>query len=312
VVLVDNASSGNTVELIRRDFPTVEIICSKVNLGYGEAVNLAFQHLATEYVAVVNQDLYAEAGWIDRLVDALQDDPRAALATPRIVLTSDPSRLNTCGIALHYTGITPCRGYGRPAEAYPDREEVAAVSGAAFVARRHVFESIGGFDGTFFMYHEDTDLSVRVALAGYHCLYVPSAVVMHEFTPRFSADKLYFLERNRLLLLLKNWHWRTLLLLSPALFLVELAVWTYAIALGVAPARAKLRSYSWLVGHWLQIGEARRQVQRLRRVPDSVVLARTVNDLQLAELGTAGHVASAVTSPFFRGWRRVIDGVVSW
>ena len=83
--------------------------------------------------------------------------------------------------------------------------------------RRDVFEALGGFDPLFFMYLEENDLSLRAALAGFTTLFVPRAIVMHDFVPRFSAEKIHWLERNRFLLLAKLFKWRTLLVLTPAL-----------------------------------------------------------------------------------------------
>jgi len=234
VLVVDNASSDGTVELVRREFPSVRVQPGARNVGYGAAGNQGATISQSEYLVVMNQDVVCTTDWVSRLVAALEDDPTAALATPKILIRDDPYRINACGNAPHFTGITTCRGYGYPASDFAIREEVAAVSGAAFMMRRSVFEALGGFDESFFLYLEDTDLSLRAVLAGHRCLYVPSATVLHEFEPRFSEDKLFFLERNRHMMLLKLYRWRTLLLMLPALVLTEAAVWGYA-ALGGPP-----------------------------------------------------------------------------
>ena len=311
-IVVDNASSDNTIETVRDEFPNVELVETGQNLGYGGAVNLVMGRLESPYVAVVNQDVIGVEGWIDRLVEALEQHLDAAVATPRILLADDPSRLNTCGNDVHYTGITPCRGYGEPASAYGALEDVSAISGAAFVVRRAMFEAVGGFDASFFLYLEDTDLSLRVALAGYRCLYVADSVALHAFAPRFSAAKLHFLERNRHALLLKTYRWRTLFVLGPALLLVELAVWAYAVMRGPEAIRSKAKAYLWIGRHRRQILLARRRAQAVRRISDRDLFGRLTTELQLGELGAAGKAASMITAPLFRGWHRVANELITW
>src|SRR6266536_829632 len=216
VIVVDNGSTDVTADLVRRHFPSARLLQQHENLGYGGASNLGARFVDTDYIAVLNQDVISTPGCLERLVAALDADPTAALATPMVLLKDDPHRVNACGNAPHYTGITVCRGYNLPARRFTRQEEVAAISGAAFVIRRHVFDPLGGFLPLFFLYLEDTDLSLRAALAGHRCLLVPRATVLHQFTPQFSAAKLGWLERHRHAMLLKLFRWRTLGIIAPA------------------------------------------------------------------------------------------------
>lgn len=161
VIVVDNASQDGTPQAIREHFPWVRVLCSPENVGFGAANNLAAAQARGEYLAFLNPDTTAEPGWLEALIAALEDDPSAGLATPKILLMQDPQRINTCGNDIHISGLTLCRGMGEPSAAFSQLETVSAVSGAAFVVRRALFEAIGGFDPLFFMYMEDTDLSLR-------------------------------------------------------------------------------------------------------------------------------------------------------
>jgi GT2 family glycosyltransferase len=313
ILVVDNASGDGTVDLVRRGFPAVRLLRVATNLGYGAASNRGVRSCPAEYLAIMNQDVVSTAGWIDRLVSALDEAPMAALATPKILVKDEPSRVNACGNTPHYTGITWCHGYGRPSGDFGQREDVAAVSGAAFVMRRTVFEELGGFDPDFFLYLEDTDLSLRAALAGYRCLLVPDAVVLHDFEPRFSADKLFFLERNRHAMLVKLYRWRTLLVLMPALLLTEVAVWGYAVLGGRRHLWAKVRACAWVLVHLRAILRARRQTQATRRLPDQTLLQRFAADLHVDELGrSSGWLVAAVMNPLLRGWYQVARVAVRW
>jgi len=313
VVVIDNASTDGTTELVSHEFPWVRIIKSERNVGYGSACNTAAAQSKAEYIAVVNQDVISTLGWIDRLVTALDQSPEAALATPKILLKSDPGRINACGNAPHYTGITPCRGYNRPASEYCRLEEVPAVSGAAFVIRRSAFESLGGFDSSFFLYFEDTDLSLRARLAGYRCLCVPDAVVLHDFAPRFSADKIFFIEANRHATWIKLFRWRTLLILAPALILTELSVWAYCLVRGPRCLAAKTRALYRFLSTLPAILQSRRSAQMLRRVADGDLMAACSSRLQLEEIELGvGRPLSAAINTVYSWWYGCAVVLVKW
>jgi GT2 family glycosyltransferase len=313
IVLVDNASRDATVDLVRRVHPDIMVIRSKDNLGYGHGANLGIEATSLAYVAVLNQDVTVHPGWLRPLVAAMQADPTIGLATPSILLSSDTARLNARGGSPHYTGITTCRDYGRPAAAYAGSEIVGAVSGAAFVVRRDVFDMVGGFDPLFFMYLEETDLSLRAALAGYRTVCVPNSTVVHDFRASFSIEKIHWLERNRFLLLAKLFKWRTLLVLMPALAVTELLVLSYAATRGPSIFLAKLKAYVWAGKRMRDIASARRQAQRLRRVSDRRLLNSFTEDLDLSELRhPAAHWAEALTNPFYRTWAKVVRHLMSW
>ena len=101
-----------------------------------------------------------------------------------------PDRINACGNDVTFTGLTFCRGLDQPVAEYTSVERVAAVSGAAFVIRRKVLDEIGPFDESFFVYFEDTDLSLRALLAGHDCLVVPQAIVRHQYIFKLSPQVL--------------------------------------------------------------------------------------------------------------------------
>lgn len=311
IVVVDNRSTDGTADFVQREFPNVRVVVTPANAGYGDATNRAAALSSREYIAVVNQDAVSTPGWIAALVERLEADPQAAIATPRILLADDPARINTCANRTHYTGITTCRGYNEPADAYPLQEEVAAVSGAAFVIRRQAFEAVGGFDAGYFLYFEDTDLSLRLGLAGYRCLYVPGAEIHHEFEPRFSAEKIFYLERNRLTTLLKLFRPGTYALLAPALALTEAAVLAYSLLRGPACGWAKLRAYGSLVARREAIRRARRRAQASRRVSDGALLGRLEPELELGELSQpAARLGQAALKPLFRAHHRLLRAVL--
>lgn len=314
IIVVDNASSdGGTAGLATR-FPRVSLIQAGENLGYAAGNNLGFAHARGDYIAVLNPDTEAEPDWLAALVRALEGDPAAGLATSKILLFDRRDRINTCGNDVHYTGLAFCRGLERPAAEYTQPEVVPAVSGAAFLARRSLIERIGGFSERFFTYLEDTDLSWRAALSGFHCVFVPESRVYHHYTVRVGPVKMFYLERNRYLMLLQNCRFPTLLLLLPALLLAECVTWGYAALRGPRHIGAKLRAYWWVLGHRREIAAARRRVQRTRRVSDRAILSRMGWHLPIQHAVPNSLAASfrrVVDAPFRVGHRAIV-ALVAW
>jgi GT2 family glycosyltransferase len=287
VLVVDNVSTDGSLDWVAGNFPAVRIIRNERNLGYAGANNVGFRHAQGELIAVLNPDTEVDPQWLDQIVAALEDHPRVGLATPKVVQMDHPDRINACGNDVTFTGLTFCRGLDVPAGEYAEVERVPAVSGAAFVIRREVLEEIGPFDESFFIYFEDTDLSLRALLAGYECLVVPQALVRHKYIFKLSPRKCFYQERNRYVALLRLFRWPTLVALLPSLALSELIVWCYLVLRGPRAMWAKLRSYFSVLAAVPQIVRQRRKVQALRRVSDREILARLGSRLTLAQTAPA-------------------------
>jgi len=279
IIVVDNASTDGSAAEIEQAFPEVRVIRSAVNLGFGEGNNIGVHWATGRYLAFLNPDTVVERGWLDALIIALEDNPASGLATSKILLLDDPDHINTCGIDVHFTGLALCRGLGLHRTALAQAGEVGAISGDAFAIRRDLFEALGGFDGRFFLYMEDTDLSWRARMAGYRCLYAPASVVYHQYTLRFGSQKTFYQERNRYVMLLKGLRWPTLLLLLPALLLSELITWIFVLLRDRSRMANKVHAYSWILQHWKVIMNQRRRTQAMRRVCDRDLIGQCTHRL---------------------------------
>lgn len=314
VVLVDNASTDGSLAWVREHFPDVGIVENRCNLGYAGANNVGFDHARGVLIAVLNPDTEVDPHWLDAIVAALEANPAAGLATPKIVQMDRPDRINACGNDVTVTGLTFCRGLDESCEEFPLPERVAAVSGAAFVIRKDVLHEIGPFDETFFVYFEDTDLSLRALLAGYDCLYVPTAVVQHKYIFKLSPRKCFYQERNRYVALLRLFRWPTLIALAPSLLLSELIVWSYLLLRGPRTMWAKFTSYFAVLAALPRIVRQRRRVQSLRRVSDREILARFGTRLTLAQTASPWlrTAAENLLNPLIYALAAMTRFVVRW
>jgi len=123
------------------------------------------------------------------------------------ILLSRGGLLDSAGMLVCADGSSKQRGHGQDPERYSEPEEVFFPSACAAMYRRAMLEEIGGFDESFFLYSEDTDVGLRARWTGWKCLYAPGALVEHRYSHTAggaSALKAYYVERNRLFVIAKN------------------------------------------------------------------------------------------------------------
>lgn len=280
IIVVDNASTDGSPEMVEREFPAVRLIRSPGNVGYSGANNLGVRASGGDACVLLNPDAYVTPGWLEGLAGAFAD-PQVAIASPKIYRgRPGTTRLfDSAGLDIEYPlGEGPARGYlALDAGQFDRPAEVAYASGAAFAVRRDVFLELEGLDEDFFCYCEESDLCWRARMRGYRCVYVPSGLVYHigsaTFGPK-SPRKIYFQTRNRIMMCAQNLSARHL----PAFFAAEIA--NGLMVLVAAPFFAKYRA---LGGAYLRawigairaaplIARKHRLRQAQRTVSDDVVL----------------------------------------
>jgi GT2 family glycosyltransferase len=216
VIVVDNSGRGLARDRLERcgEIGGVRIIENKGNQGFGGAVNRAFRSSQAPFLATLNDDAAAGPCWLEAIVKVLRNQPEVGMCASCVRL-KDSGKLDSAGMRIAGDGSSKQRGYGSDPRLFEHVQEVLLPSGSAAVYRREIIEDTGGFDEDFFLYCEDTDLGLRARWAGWKCLYVPDAVVDHHYSHTagaFSAQKAYFVERNRLFLALKTLPARMILL----------------------------------------------------------------------------------------------------
>jgi GT2 family glycosyltransferase len=308
IVIVDNASTDGAAARAKAEFPSTTTVTNAKNAGFGAGCNLGAASASREFLVFINPDTVVFKGWLEGLIRPLIQDCSIGLVTPKVLMRDDPTHINVAGLNVHLSGISMCRGLGLPKTALAEQAEVASISGVAFAARRKVFESIRGFDEDFFLYMEDVDLSLRTWLAGYRCLYVPDAIVLHDYDRvEVSTQKTFWVERGRYLMLLKAFRRQTLLKLLPTLLLAEIitlgwVLWRNPRALG-----QKLRAWWWIMAHWQKIAEKRLVVERYRGAHDTAFLNQCAVEIAFGQLAgpRVARAADLMFSPLFRGAARV-------
>ncbi|RIH82770.1 glycosyltransferase family 2 protein [Calidithermus roseus] len=299
ILVVDNNPADGTGEWLRQHHPAVRVVASPRNGGYAGGNNFGIREARGEFVLVLNPDTVLHPGALRTLLEAIRAHPQALIGAK--LLNPDGS-VNAVGNHMHYSGITTCRGLNEPATRYRGLEPVPLVSGAAFIAARRTLLELGGFDEDYWMYLEDTDLSLRARLRGHPLLNANDAVITHHYRLGMSPRKFYYLERNRLLTLFKVYEARTLRCIAPALLLTELATWAFALLKGWPYLRAHWQSYRWLWQNRAAVRAKRAEVQRSRTAPDAVILRDALTKLPFEQLTgpKLAGVLERLTTPLYR------------
>jgi GT2 family glycosyltransferase len=204
VIVVDN--SGRGLVKLNQSAPQARVISNSRNAGFGEAIDQGIAASGAAYIACLNDDAAPVPGWLDALLSAIESRPDVGMCASQVRLYGE-SRIDSAGMLVCGDGSSKQRAHGRAPEDFLVTEEVLFPSGSAALYRRAMLDEIGGFDASFFLYCEDTDLGLRARWAGWKCLYVPQAAVEHHYSHsagRASPLKAYYVERNRLFVLAKN------------------------------------------------------------------------------------------------------------
>jgi GT2 family glycosyltransferase len=181
LVVVDNASTDDSIERLRQTRPEVEVLAAGANLGFAAANNLAVRSAGgTRWIALLNPDAFPQPDWLQRLVEAARRFPGFDAFASRTMDASNPELIDGAGDAYHLCGRYWRRGYRcLSAAQHLERKEIFSASGAAALYSRAAWDEAGGLDEDFFCYGEDVDLGFRFQLSGRRCLYVPEAVALH-------------------------------------------------------------------------------------------------------------------------------------
>jgi len=271
ILVVDNASADGSVEKLRKKFPGVKVIVNQSNLGYAAGNNIGIMRSSDEFVVLVNQDATVSPDWLGHLINAAKKHKDGAFFQPKILLSSNKPIIDSAGNETHLLGFGFPRGLGEIDRGqYESFRVLGHVSGSCLLIRRAALSTIGLLDPFYFIYNEDTDLCWRGLILGWRSYYVPTSVVYHDHVTSLSGSKYYFLERNRLATLMKNYRKNTLVLLLPLLLGVELLMLLLAVSrlwLGW-----KIRGYADLIRARAYLSSERVRIQSSRCLEDRMVM----------------------------------------
>jgi GT2 family glycosyltransferase len=211
-IVVDNSGEGRAARFATR----CRVIACKANTGYGGGINAGIRESSAAWILALNDDTVLAVDCLQQLLTAAEQRREIGMCAPLILRTGGETIDSAGGLMIAPDGTAKQRGQGRSPSAYDNAAETLLPSGCAALYRREMLDEIGFFEESYFLYCEDTDLGLRARLAAWECVYVPQAAVEHRYSHSSgggtSALKAYYVERNRLRTIVRNFPLPDLLL----------------------------------------------------------------------------------------------------
>ncbi len=236
VIVVDNASSDGSVEMIEREFPEVRVIRNAENRGFAAANNQGMAVASGRYVLLLNPDTRVLDRAVEKAVAFADAHPEAGVVGCRTLLADGsiqyncymfPSLLNLALSLSRLPGLFPkSRFFGRARMTWWDYESpksVDVVAGCFMLVRREALEQVGSMAEDYFMYSEDTDWCWRFKQAGWQVLYTPEPAIVHYWKGSSSqcAGEMHVLQRRSVLMFLEKKSGKTVRRVANAMFCVS-------------------------------------------------------------------------------------------
>ncbi len=264
VFVVDNASKQDPVKEITSSFPWVKYIRSEKNLGFAGGNNLAIRQAKGEYLFFLNNDTLLFPDFLEKIVDFMQSHPDAGMASPKVLFGN--------GTTIQYAGTTEINFLGRGHRIglheedhgqYDETYQTVYGHGAALIVPKKVVEEVGEMPEEFFLYYEEHDWCEHVKRRGYNMYYIGTSSVLHKESMSTGGDesytKVYYLNRNRLLFMRRNFS--GLKLIAGVLYFYIISVpkntIKYALKGKMRLARGILKGAMWNLKHRAYVDSSR-------------------------------------------------------
>jgi len=215
IIVADNGSTDDSIEMLKSEFPEVKILDLKQNFGFAQGYNEALKHIESDYFVILNSDVEVTSGWLDSPIQIMEADSSIAAVQPKILSYHHKTHFEYAGAAggfIDRFGYPFCRGrifnevevdLGQ----YNTISDIFWATGACMFVRAKYFREADGFDADFWAHMEEIDLCWRLKNRGFRIVFTPESSVFHVGGGTLSYDnpkKLYLNFRNNLWLLAKN------------------------------------------------------------------------------------------------------------
>ncbi len=327
IFITDNETTEESYGYLKSILSEAEIWRNNNNDGFAkgnnDCVKLALAQ-GFDYVVLFNMDTVLEPDCVRKMAEEAEDkilDSRLrgndkneiGAVQARLMLYNDKNIINSLGNVTHFLGFGYASGYNEkfksPLPPLLKEAEICYPSGAAVLFTKEALKKVGLFDEDFWMYNEDQDLGWRLWLAGFKCVLAPEGVAYHKYEFSRSIKKYYFMDRNRIIAMLKNYHWLTLLVISPAFFIMELGLLFFSFSNGWFKEKINVYKYFLNLKNWRYIINARAHAQKLRQVKDKDIIKLFSGKIWYQEIGDGRlKIANLV----FGAYWRVIRVLIRW
>ena len=256
IIVGDNASSDNSLEVLSKEFNGVNVLSNPKNYGFAKGYNEILKQVGSDYYVLLNSDVQTPEYWLEECIDFMEKTPKAYACQPHIIDLKDKGKYEYAGAAGGYLdiwGFPFCKGrifdtIENINTDYENNQEVFWASGACLIIRAEKYHKLGGLDEDFFAHMEEIDLCWRLKNVGGQIWSIGNSKVYHLGGGSLSYGnprKVYLNFRNNLFMLLKNWPMSTLLWRLPIRMLIDyMAVFKFIISGEFSSAWAVIKAHS--------------------------------------------------------------------
>jgi len=291
VIVADNASTDDSVDYIKLNFPSIILIQNEENLGFAKGNNLAMEFAldqGADYILLLNNDTAAERDMVEKLLITAESDNSIGIVGPMVFDIENKSLVHEAGMMCDKFGY-PIAIRGEEIDDKQSISEVFFVSGSALMIKQEVLKKIGFFDEEYFMFAEDLDLCWRAQLAGYEVVVNRTARVYHASGGSITGGvmrgrsyttdirRIFLRERNTIRTMIKNYNKGNLIRMIPlylASLSLECILWTFLLKPRVSICL--LKAVGWNIRALPDTIRHRQSVQKLRKISDQHILEKMI------------------------------------
>ncbi len=307
----------NVMPLSGSELPHVTLLPQKENLGFAGGNNVGIKWALDngfDYIYLHNNDGFVAADFLEPLVKAVQEDETIGVVQSLILMHPETDLVNTAGNKYHYLGMAYCGDFrvNKNALQLPAVKKVNYASGAGCLLRADLLKKYGPWDEDYFLYHEDVEYSYRLKAVGYSAAVARDSIFFHKYAFGRTAQKFFFIERNRVGVLLTFYKWPTLVLILPMFIILEIGLLLFSVKGHWFTSKIKAYFYWLNPGNWSMWAKKRATVQNMRTVPDSMLLSDAVGDVNFNDSSVKNPLLTYIGNPLMSIYWAVVKRLLFW
>ena len=313
IYITDNETSEESYGFLRELAPEVHIIRKELNSGFAEgnndAMKLALEEKC-EYIILLNIDATLDKSCVSEMVKTAESDENIGAVQATMLLHQEKNIINSIGNTNHFLGFGYCLGYRQNINSVELKvQDILYPSGAASLFKREVLEKVGLYDEVYWMYNEDQELGWKTWLAGYRCVLSPKALFYHKYEFSKSIKNYYWMDRNRIISILKCYKIPTLILIFPVFIIMELGLMLFALKTGWWKDKLKVWFFFLKPSTWKYLRVERKKVQALRVVSDRKINKMIKGTIWYQEVD---DVKLRLVNPIFNLYWKIVKLITIW
>ncbi|MFH1457108.1 MAG: glycosyltransferase family 2 protein [Patescibacteria group bacterium] len=319
ILVIDSGSTDGSREYLEK-LDNIHLIKLDKNLGFVKGNNVGMQYAldhGAKYIVLLNQDIEVEPDFLNYLVNTANSNEKIGIVQPLILYYKNRNEINSYGNKLHYLGYGYCEGNHALVSSVQcpvssvrvsGCQEITYASAAAVLYKAEMLKKIGLFDENIFAYHEDSEICLRARLKGYLTYLEPRSIIYHDyFFPTTKNKNRYFLmEKNRLYIIFKFYKLKTILLILPMIWFMDLGQIYFSI-------KNKfffefIKSRLWFIFNFREFYKARNKIQKNRQIGDRELTKDFVSEILYQEI--SNPLLDKIANPIMKMYWKFIKKLV--